>query len=110
MVTAELAVAVPTLIVVTVLATGAISVASAQLRCVDAAAVAARLAARGDNATVTAGAVASVAPPGSTLRLTRRDGLVVADVAATVHAPGTGRLLPGFVVHARAVAADESTP
>jgi hypothetical protein len=103
MVTAELAVALPVLVLVAVVATAGLQLAVAQLRCLDAASVAARLAGRGEAATdVTAGARAA-APPGATVRMRRDGDLVAADVTVVVHALGLGRLLPGFAVAATAV-------
>jgi hypothetical protein len=71
-----------------------------QVRCVDAAREAARLAARGDQRAAT-NAARAVAPGGATVDLRRDGALVVARVA--VHPP----LLPGVTVAAEAVAAAE---
>ena len=98
MVTAELAVALPVLMLAALLAVTGIQVASAQLRCLDGAAVAARLAARGERpADVEAGA-ARAAPRGAAVRLTREGDLVVAAVTVEVHPLGFGGLLPGLRV------------
>jgi hypothetical protein len=71
-----------------------------QVRCVDAAREAARLAARGDDGSAS-NAARSIAPDGAAVRL-RRDGqLVVATVSAR------SALLPGVTVGAQAVAAVE---
>jgi hypothetical protein len=76
---------------------------SMQVRCVDAAREAARLAARGDDGSA-AVAAHRVAPDGAVVEL-RRDGeLVVATV--TARSP----LLPGVTVAAEAVAAAEPGP
>jgi len=73
---------------------------SMQVRCVDAAREAARLAARGDDASASE-AARSVGPAGAALQL-RRDGeFVIATV--TTKSP----LLPGISITARAVAAVE---
>jgi hypothetical protein len=73
---------------------------SMQIRCIDAAREAARLAARGDDGSAF-GAAQSIAPDGSSVQL-RRDGeLVVATV--TARSP----LLPGVTIAAEAVAATE---
>jgi hypothetical protein len=74
---------------------------STQVRCVDAAREAARLAARGDRASAEA-AVRGVGPDGADLRLRSETGHVIARVS--VPAP----LLPGLVITAEAVAAVES--
>ena len=107
MVTAELAVGLPTVVVVTLLALSAVSVVMAQLRCVDAAAVAARLAGRGEPGAAVNAAATAAGPTGLALHVTRGGGLVTADVVAAVRVPGVGRLLPAFVVHERVVAPDE---
>jgi hypothetical protein len=76
---------------------------SMQVRCVDAAREAARLAARGDDGSA-AVAAQRVAPDGAAVEL-RRDGeLVVATV--TARSP----LLPGVTIAAEAVAAAEPGP
>lgn len=72
----------------------------AQIRCVDAAREAARLAARGDEAAAVATARA-LAPAGATIRL-RRDG---STVVATVTARAAH--LPGLAISATGVAAPE---
>jgi hypothetical protein len=76
---------------------------SMQVRCVDAAREAARLAARGDDGSA-AVAAQRVAPDGAAVEL-RRDGeLVVATV--TARSP----LLPGVTIAAEAIAAAEPGP
>jgi hypothetical protein len=73
---------------------------SMQIRCIDAAREAARLAARGDDGSAS-DAAQGIAPDGSSVQL-RRDGeLVVATV--TARSP----LLPGVTIAAEAVAATE---
>ena len=71
-----------------------------QIRCVDAAREAARLAARGDGPAGAASA-RSLAPPGTALEVRRDGGYVVARVS--VRAP----LLPGLVIAGEAIAAAE---
>lgn len=61
------------------LGTAGISAVVAQVRCVDAAREAARLAARGDEASAVA-VVGSIAPAGAVVRLHRDGGVVVATV------------------------------
>jgi hypothetical protein len=74
-----------------------------QVRCVDSAREAARLAARGDDAAA-ATAAQRIAPDGAAVQL-RRDGeFVVARVTAK------SRLLPGITMAAEAVAATEPGP
>ncbi|WP_051177775.1 TadE family type IV pilus minor pilin [Nocardia concava] len=99
MATAEAAIALAALVAVVVLGIGALLAVSAQVRCVDAAREAARLAARGDTAeAVTAGS--RVAPPGARVELRTEGDLVVADVSAPAI------LLP-LTLHAAAVAVRE---
>lgn len=71
-----------------------------QVRCVDAAREAARLAARGDD-TAAGRAVDTVAPDGALLQLRRDGGYVVATVSSRTS------LLPGISINATAVAAAE---
>jgi hypothetical protein len=84
--------------VVLLVCVAGLTAVSMQVRCVDAAREAARLAARGDDAT---GAARRIAPDGAAIQL-RSDGDFV---IATVTARST--LLPGVTVAAEAVAAVE---
>lgn len=65
MVTAEIAVALPVLVLVLTVALGAVAVVTDHLRCVDAARVGARLLARGEGAEVVRSEVAHQAPDGA---------------------------------------------
>jgi hypothetical protein len=86
--------------VVLVLCVSGLTAVSMQVRCVDAAREAARLAARGDDGSAS-DAARSIAPDGAAVQL-RRDGeLIVATVTAR------SALLPGVTVAAEAVAAAE---
>ncbi len=99
-VTVEAAFAVAALIAVAVLGVGGLAAVSMQVRCLDAAREAARLAARGDDrAAIETARRAS--PDGATVEVRRDGGRVVARVR--VPAP----LLPGITVGAEAVAAPE---
>jgi len=85
---------------VLVLCVSGLTAVSMQVRCVDAAREAARLAARGDSGSAST-AAQGIAPDGAALRL-RRDGeLVVATVSAR------SALLPGITIAAEAIAAAE---
>ncbi|CAN5708279.1 TadE family type IV pilus minor pilin [soil metagenome] len=84
---------------VLVLCLGGITAVSAQLRCIDAAREAARLAARGDDGT---SAVRAIAPAGAGLQLQVDGGFVVATVTSRA------ALLPGLTISARAVSALEA--
>jgi len=89
--------------VVLILCVSGLTAVSMQVRCVDAAREAARLAARGDDDSAS-GAARGIAPDGAAVQL-RRDGkLVVATV--TARSP----LLPGITIAAEAVAAAEPGP
>lgn len=79
-VTVEAAIAIAALVVVVVVGLGAVLAASAQIRCVDAAREAARLAARGDES----GAVRAaerVAPSGARVEVRAVDGDLIATVS-----------------------------
>lgn len=95
----EAALAVATLVAVLVLCVAAVGAVAGQIRCVDAAREAARLAARGDSSAVSVSQ--RIAPPGSDIRI-RRDGQFV---IATVSVGATR--LPGLTLRAEAVAAAE---
>lgn len=95
----EAALAVATLAAVLVLCVAAVGAVAGQIRCLDAAREAARLAARGDQSAVRVSQ--RIAPPGAEIRI-RRDGqFVVATV--TVDAAR----LPGLTLSAEAIAAAE---
>jgi hypothetical protein len=93
----EAALAIATLVGVVVLCAAGITAAALQIRCVDAAREAARLAARGDVAAAAIGLV----PSGASLEVRREGGYVLARVSS--RAP----LLPGLVLAGEAVAAAE---
>ena len=109
MVTAELAVALPAVVLTALSAVTCLSVVSTQMCTLDAAAVAARLVARGEPSTVVADAIATVAP-GAQWQIRpapTSDPLVVMEVTSRVHVAMFGHLLPALVVRERAVAARE---
>src|SRR3954451_19180550 len=87
MVTAELAVALPTVVVVLVIAVTALFAVAAELRCTDAAATAARLAARGESVAAARSAAQSIAGADATVRLSARAGSVVVDVRLPAELP-----------------------
>ena len=89
-----------TLVVVLVLCLGGVTALSMQVRCVDAAREAARLAARGDERSAL-GAARRIAPAGARVEV-RRDGeFLVATVVAR------SKLLPALDIAAKAVSAAE---
>jgi hypothetical protein len=102
MVTAELAVALPALVVVMVAALYGVALVTAQLRCEDAAAMAARLAARGETAVTVRSSALSAAPAGAGLSLATSGTTVTATVSVRVSAPGLSGLLPGVSISSRA--------
>ncbi len=99
-VTVEAAIALAALVVVVVLCLGALLAASMQIRCIDAAREAARLAARGAESDAVPIA-RQVAPPGADIDLREADDRIVATVQARVP------LLPMLRLHAEAVAVRE---
>jgi Flp pilus assembly protein TadG len=102
MVTAELAVALPALVVVMVAALYGVAVVTAQLRCEDAAAMAARLAARGETPAIVRSSALAAAPSGAGLSLASSATTVTATVTVRVSAPGLAGLLPGVSISSRA--------
>ncbi|MFI9405956.1 TadE family type IV pilus minor pilin [Nocardia sp. NPDC052316] len=98
--TVEAAIALATLVVAVVLCIGALLAASTQVRCVDAAREAARLAARGDEANAIA-AARRVAPPAADISLRNAGNHVI--VRVTARAP----LLPLLTLHSDTVAVRE---
>jgi len=86
--------------VVLVICAGGLTAVAMQVRCIDAAREAARLAARGDEAGAIS-AARGVGPAGAEVQLRRDGGFVVATVS------GHSRLLPGVTIRADGVAAAE---
>ncbi len=108
MVTAETAVVLPVLLVVLAAAVFVLACVSAQLRCADAAHLAARAAARGDAPADVVTVGRSVAPSAAEVTVERRGGQVHVLVAAEVRPFGSGlSVLPPVRVTGRAVALDE---
>lgn len=82
-----------------VLCAAGVTALSMQVRCIDAAREAARLAARGDALAVSR--AAAVAPEAAAVQVRRDGGFVIARVS------GRSALLPGLVIVGEAVAAAE---
>jgi hypothetical protein len=102
--TVEAALAIPSLLLFTVALAGILVGIAMQIRCVDAARLAARATARGELPAEVEKAVARAAP-GSSAQITTEDGLIHVTVTAPVaEAP----LLRAFTVHADAYEADEA--
>ncbi len=105
MVTAETAVVLPVLLVVLAAAVFVLACVSAQLRCADAAHLAARAAARGDAPPDVVTVGRSVAPSAAEVTVERRGGQVHVLVTAEVRPFGPGlSVLPPVRVSGRAVA------
>src|SRR4051794_14136907 len=93
MVTAELAVALPTVVVVLLVAVSALVAVATQLRCTDAAATAARLVARGETTSVARGAAREVAGARARVEIARSPGSVTVVVRAPTGVPVLGAFL-----------------
>ena len=105
MVTAELAVALPALVLVLALAVGVLAVGTTRLRCADAAQAAARLAARGEPFSAVREAATGIASSDVAVRVSRTAADVTVEVTARVTLPG--HWLPAAVVHEHATMARE---
>lgn len=103
--TVEAALAIPSLLLLTLALAGILAGMAAQVRCVDAARLGARAAARGEPPDTIRAAVAR-ASPGSTLHITNDAGLVHVSVSTPIAALP---LLHAFTVQAEAVEADEGS-
>ena len=109
--TAELAMALPLLLAVTVGLVWLLAVGAAQVRIVDAARETARAAARGDGTGEAVARGLQVAPAGSTIVVRTAGDRVTAEATGRVEGPGgLFRFLPGVTVRAEAVAAAEGRP
>ena len=108
MATAELAVTLPALALLVVLSLYAVAGVTAQLRCVDAAAVAARLAGRGETEALVQREGLQAAPRDAAIRVSRNAGMVTASVVAVVDLPVLGGLLPGIHIRAAATELDDA--
>lgn len=114
MVTAELAVALPSVVLVLALCLVAAKAAVDQIRCIDAARVASRAAARGDDPARVRALAAASAPAGATVDVARAGAGVgggaggAVRVTVSVRTGGWGAL-PGWDLSASAVTPVEST-
>ena len=98
----------PSLVLVLLLAMWAVTVAVAQLRCVDAASTGARALARNEPAALVIAAAQTTGPRGARVRLARADDTVTVTVDAEITWPGSiFSRLPAFPVTGRATAARE---
>lgn len=110
MVTAEIAVTMPVLVLVLLAGLGAVAFGTTQLRCADAAAVAARLAARDEPAAVVLAAARAAAPPAAEIQVRRTGDTVVVTVTARVRLPGLGASLPALVARESFTVPAEPSP
>ncbi|XRQ07020.1 TadE family type IV pilus minor pilin [Actinomadura welshii] len=106
MATAEIAVALPALVLITAIALWALAVASVQLTCTDAARTGARAAARGESLAAVRERVVRAVPKGATVRVSRDEATVRVDVSVPVRPPAAAGL-PPLTVQAHAAAATE---
>lgn len=107
MVTAELAVAIPSVVLVLALCLVAVGAGVDQIRCVDAARIASRAAARGDDTGRVRALAAEAAPAGADVAVATVAGGV--RVTVTARAGGWGGVLPSWTLTASAVTPVEST-
>jgi len=107
-VTAEIALGLPLLLVVTVALVWLLAVGVAQVRVVDAAREGARVLARGDSVAEASGRASEVAPAGAEVSTEQGADVVVVRVRAEIAGPGSTWLpLPGVTVQASATAVTE---
>ncbi len=104
MVTAELAVAIPSLVLVLGLVVGGLSLGIDEIRCIDAARVGARALARGDDQGAAESVARRVAPPAATIGVAQSQTEVTVDVSVRRSLLGAA----GLVLHATSVAQRES--
>lgn len=108
-VTAEIATALPALVVVVIGAVWVVSVGLTQLRCADAAREAARAAARGDDPAVVSSVAEATAPDGAAVQVRVEGDIVTVEVAARVPPPlPFGDHVAAPTVRASAVAVKEA--
>ena len=106
MATAEIAVALPSLVLVTAIALWGLTLASVQLTCTDAARAGARAAARGEPLDAVRALVLKAVPKEATVKVSRNETTVHVDVAAPVKPPSAAGL-PSLTVHAHVAAETE---
>ncbi|WP_432928730.1 TadE family type IV pilus minor pilin [Microbispora sp. CA-135349] len=104
--TAETAVALPALVLVLTASLWVVTIAGAQLRCVDAAQAGARAAARGEATEEVSATVLRLAPEGATVSISAGADTTRVEVIATVRPPFRSPLPPARL-RAAAVAATE---
>ena len=100
MVTAELAVAIPAAMLVLAVCLAAVRAAVDQIRCVDAARVAARAAARGDDPGRVRELATASAPDGADVAIR---GSTMVEVTVTARTGGWGGIIPSWTLSASAI-------
>jgi hypothetical protein len=104
MVTAEIAVALPALVLVTAISIWGVTAASIQLECTDAARSGARAAARGESMNAVRALVIRSIPAGASVHIHRDAQSSRVEITAPVEAPAGADLPPLMVrVHATAI-------
>lgn len=106
MVTAEIAVALPSLVLVTAIALWGMAAVSTRITCTDAARAGARAAARGESLQAVRARVVDAVPAGATVKVHRDAETVHVEVSVPVRGPAAAGL-PTLQVHARVAAATE---
>ncbi|MDQ6714499.1 MAG: hypothetical protein M3Z83_00090 [Actinomycetota bacterium] len=106
MVTAELAVALPAVVLVLGLVLGGVAAGVDQIRCVDAARLGARALARGDAAEAVRSVASRAAPPGAAIILDNAGAVVRVRVSVVRRLPGGA----GLHLEAESVAEREQPP
>jgi hypothetical protein len=107
-VTAEAAVVLPMIVLITIAMTWLVGLGATHVRAVDAARESARTVARGESVARGTSVGRRVAGPGSSVHVARQRGLVVVTVTSPVRGPGgLFDFVHSFEVRARAVAVRE---
>lgn len=110
MATAEFAVVLPAIVLALLTGVGAVSAMTVRMRCADAAAVAARLAARGEPAADVVAAARRVAAPDAVVDLQTSGTVVRVTVTAAARVLPAGSILPSFMVSSSFEQAREPGP
>ncbi len=110
MVTAEAAMVIPFLLVLSLTLGWLVTLGVAESRCVDGAREGARVLARGDSRFDAEAAARRAAPPGADVTIVESDGLVTVRVTAQAHSSlSLLASLPAIDLHASAVSASETS-
>ena len=110
MVTAELVVVLPAIVLAMLFGLAAVSAMTMRMRCADAAEVGARLAARGESASTVIAAARRAAPAGAVVRLETTSGTVQVTVRTRAPLLPAGSWLPAIEVSGRFVQDREPGP